>query len=454
MSTMNEELLGIITDPIIIDETDGVQGESDGKDEIPIEEDWETLFPGYNFAEPENLAKKEGVINTSKEVTDIGWVVNLDEYNESKMKAKDPNSGEYKEVELSISDDGTVLTGTIQTDSGTVTAFIAVIVEGASSTSYDVYLLSYLPVEHSDTTSDDDAFTLAGLYVEVSAQEDIDFDFAGAPAGQNAFMAFTNPTNFPQTPEEEDEAVSIVVTGRTVDDTVNSSQANTTSLGTNNQNVDPGESLVVTYVKGMNSNYLVPDLTSTEAKDDGNIDFDSLQTATEASVTLVKFTPPKAESKVVITTYTTEQETGGAFIPGIEDNDDQKVEITEVKVNGESWVEGVSSWSWSLGNDGFTAVIEGIKNNDTITFQTEESHNRFIVENGEPEGSNVSWNIGGISIGDVNVETDVDPITLQFDDDGPTVTVTEDTTFDAPSLTTQDADTIGEDDPATTEVEG
>ncbi|WP_192576553.1 hypothetical protein, partial [Halomonas lysinitropha] len=40
---------------------------------------------------------------------------------------------------------------------------------------------------------------------------------------------------------------------------------------------------------------------------------------------------------------------------------------------------------------------------------------------------------------------------FSFDDDVPTVTVTEDTTFDAPSLTTQDADTIGEDDPATTE---
>ncbi|RNF33909.1 DUF5801 repeats-in-toxin domain-containing protein [Paracoccus methylarcula] len=258
------------------------------------------------------------------------------------------------------------------------------------------------PLAHPDGTDPDDPVDLMDL-VFVAAQSTLEFDFGGAPAGQNEFMAFGEPGGS-----------AIVVTGATVGDTVNSSQANQTSLGTNNQNVDAGEGLVVTYVQNMDSNYLVPNLSSTEASDAANIQFDDLQTANQGSVTLVKFTPPHAESTVRITALLTEKEAGTDFIPGIADDD--VVNITAVFVNGEPW-------AFTTDPDG-TVEITGIRNNDTITFETDGAHNRFLIENGQPtsgQGSNVSWNVGGVALAFIDsADTEVGS-QLQFFDDGPSV---------------------------------
>lgn len=422
----NHEDLLEISGPITVDESAGRQD-----DDIPltgVPALISSLYGDYgDYGEPANLAYRQDMISTQEGVTEIGWadqhgdpISDLD----TSLFALDPESGNYEPVTLNVADgDDNVLIGT--TASGNV-AFVAVIVPNADGTASDVYLLDYLPKQHANGDHADDTAVLDELSVAVTGTGLQPFDFGGAPAGQNAFMAFGDP-----------DGLSIVVTGTAEGQTVNSSKANDTSLGANNQNVDAGEGLVVTYVSGMDSNYLVPDLTSTEAKDAGNIQFDSLQTATVASVQLVKFTPPKAESVVHITALLTGQEEGTDFIPGITDGD-PTVPITAVFVNGVAW---------DFTTDGDTVVIEGVKNNDTITFQTEGDHNRFIVENGQPEkgaGSNVSWNIGGIAVGAPTEESDYAPITLQFDDDGPMLDVIR-TDTEAPSLTTQDADTIGDD---------
>lgn len=418
----NHEDLLEISGPITVDESAGRQD-----DDIPLTGVPALISSLYgDYGEPANLAYRRDMISTPEGVTEIGWadqdgdpISDLD----TSLFALDPESGNYEPVTLNVDpDDDNVLIGT--TASGNV-AFIALIVPNADGTASDVYLLDYLPKQHANGDHADDTAVLDELSVAVTGTGLQPFDFGGAPAGQNAFMAFGDP-----------DGLSIVVTGTAEGQTVNSSKANDTSLGANNQNVDAGEGLVVTYVSGMDPNYLVPDLTSIEAKDAGNIQFDSLQTATVASVQLVKFTPPKAESVVRITALLTDQEEGTDFIPGNNDGD-STVPITAVFVNGVAW---------DFTTDGDTVVIEGVKNNDTITFETAGDHNRFIVENGQPEkgaGSNVSWNIGGIAVGAPTEETDYAPITLQFDDDGPMLDVIR-TDTEAPSLTTQDADTIGD----------
>ncbi|MCE9682189.1 DUF5801 repeats-in-toxin domain-containing protein, partial [Halomonas alkalisoli] len=401
---MSEELLDITT-TISIDETPGVQAD---KDEIPVDEDWaaqlESLFPGYDFDKPENLAFKAGMISTPEGFSALAWADEdgdpLDDV-PSNLKALDPVEG-YQEVRLTTDpDDGKVLVGT--TESGTI-AFIAVIVPSEDGTSSDVYLLGYLPMEHPEASNPDDFVELAGVYVHVTVEETLNFNFDGAPSGNNDFMAFGDA-----------DGIAIVVTGRTEGETVNSSQAGNqpTSLAANSNNINVGEGLVITYVTEMDPNFLVPDLTGPEASNTDNIQFQDLHTATEGSVTIVKVGPGNTPATVKITAYLTameeeEIEKGADFIPGIADDD--PVAITAVKVNGEAWtnytlVDGV-------------LVVSGITNNDTITFETAEDHNRFEVENAGT--GNARFSIGGIGVGNVDQQFATESATLVFYDDGPT----------------------------------
>ncbi|APE30133.1 hypothetical protein BOX17_03700 [Halomonas aestuarii] len=403
------------------------------------------LYLDTDYGVPANLSCKEDMILTPQGVTTLGWAENeagdpvsgltaLDG-DGNPLKALDPDTGLYETVTLNTDpSDDNILIGT--TTSGNV-AFIAVIVENPDGLSSDVYLLDYLPKEHLDDTTPDDTLTLSNLYVNVTVDQSVSFDFAGAPSGNNVFMAFGQPGP---------EGVAIVVTGRTVGEDVNSSQAQNqpTSLAANSNNINAGEGLAITYVNDMDPQYLVPGLTGPEAADPNNIQFGTLQTATEASLTIVKVGPGSSTATVVLTAqYTadgtiadgsggTTQEEGTAFIPGI--LDDNPVDIIDILVNGESH-SGSSTWSFSI-VDG-VATVEGINTGDTITFFTLGDHNRVLVENGGT--GNARFNIGDYSIADIDVQTDADPITLVFYDDGPAI----DLTLGVGVLQTDDGDLAG-----------
>lgn len=100
------------------------------------------------------------------------------------------------------------------------------------------------PLKHPNGSDADDVVDLTDkLYV--AGNVTLDFDFAGAPSGQNAFMAFG------------DTDVAIVATGETIDDTVNSGKGGgDTTLGTNSQNIGAQEGLYFTFVTGMDDRYL------------------------------------------------------------------------------------------------------------------------------------------------------------------------------------------------------
>jgi hypothetical protein len=420
---MSEDLLEI-TDTISIDETAGIQGD---KDEIPVV-DGAALFANLyaDFGTPENLACKEGMISTPDGYSTLGWAADEDgtplDGALSNLWALDPVSGVYEQVTLTTDpSDGKVLIG--MTSSGNV-AFIAVIVE-VSATSSDVYILGYLPMEHPVVSDHDDAVVLEGVFVHVTVEETFEFDFEGAPAGNNVFMAFGDPGG-----------AAIVVTGRTDGETVNSSKAGNepTSLAANSNNINAGQGLVITYVEDMN---LVPDLTGPGASNANNIQFGSLKTATEGSVTIVKVGPGNTTATVHITALLTEYEPGATFIPGIADDD--VVGITAVYVNGES-VTLVKL----PGTE--TAVLTGITENDTITFETAGDHNRIVVENGGT--GNARFNIGGIAIADVSTVGDGDPVTLVFHDDGPTVDANLTVLLDDDALTDGNPDGVGDDSDA------
>lgn len=423
---MSEDLLEII-DTISIDETPGVQ---EGKDEIAVA-DGAALFADLyaDFGAPANLSRKEGMISTPDGFSTIGWAADengtpLDGVL-SDLWALDPVSGVYEQVTLTTDpSDGTVLIGT--TSSGNV-AFVAIIVE-VSATSSDVYLLGYLPMEHPVASDHDDAVELEGVFVHVTVEETLEFNFEGAPSGNNVFMAFGDPGG-----------TAIVVTGRTGGETVNSSKAGNepTSLAANSNNINAGEGLVITYVEDMNPDFLVPGLTGPEAGNADNIQFGSLKTTTEGAVTIVKVGPGNTAATVHITALLTEYEPGGTFIPGIADDD--VVEITAVYVNGES-VTLVKL----PGTE--TVVLTGITSNDTITFETAGDHNRIVVENGGT--GNARFNIGGVAIADVNIVGDGDPVTLVFYDDGPAVDANLTVLLDDDALSGGNPDGVGDDSDA------
>ncbi|WP_346061145.1 DUF5801 repeats-in-toxin domain-containing protein, partial [Halomonas salifodinae] len=317
--------------------------------------------------------------------------------------------------------DDNILIG--RTESGNV-AFIAVIVPSADGTSSDVYLLDYLPKQHLDDTDPDDTVALEGLFVNVTVEDTIDFSFDGAPSGNNDFMAFG-----------QEGGVAIVVTGRSEGETVNSSQSNNepTSLAANSNNINAGEGLVVTYVNMMDPDFLVPDLSGPEASNTENIQFGSLQSATEGSVTIVKVGPGNTTATVHLTALMTEQEEGTGFIPGIAD--DAVITITAVYVNDVA----VAFTTDASG----TVEVTGITNNDVITFETDGEHNRFKVENGG-EG-NARFNIGGVALADINTQSDADAITLEFDDDAPAVAANPTVKLDDDALAGGNPGGVGDD---------
>ncbi|WP_222594017.1 hypothetical protein, partial [Bisbaumannia pacifica] len=397
---MSEDILEVTT-TIKVDESPSEQD-----DDISVA-DGETLFADlYNlFGTPANLAFKAGMISTPDGITTIGWAADADGAPivdlVSNLMALDPDTDNYETVTLNTDpSDDNILIG--RTESGNV-AFIAVIVPSADGTSSDVYLLDYLPKQHADGSNPDDTATLNNLFVNVTVEETLEFDFEGAPSGNNDFMAFGDPGG-----------VAIVVTGRSAGETVNSSQSNNepTSLAANSNNINAGEGLVVTYVNEMDPNYLVPNLSGPEASNPANIQFGSLQSATEGSVTIVKVGPGNTTATVELTALFTAQEEGTGFIPGIAD--DTVIEITAVYVNDVA----VAFTTDASG----TVKVTGITNNDVITFETAGDHNRFMVENGGT--GNARFNIGGVALADINTQSDADAITLEFDDDGPSIALT------------------------------
>ncbi|MDR5865590.1 DUF5801 repeats-in-toxin domain-containing protein, partial [Halomonas koreensis] len=441
MSEHDEDILQV-TSPgtVTVDESPDVTD-----DEITVEDNWAAqlaaLFPDgdeYDFAKPANLARKTGFITTDPGLTNIGWASDEEgspvsdqaalDGDGNPIKALDPDSGNYETVTLNTDpDNDNILIGT--TESGNI-AFIAVIVEGEEGpdgASHDVYILDYLPKEHGDDTDHDDSVSLDGLFVTATVSQTVEFDFEGAPSGHNDFMAFGDP-----------DGVAIVVTGRFLGEEVNSSQSGNepTSLAADSNNINAEEGLVVTYVNDMEDSYIVPDLSGPEASDPANIQFASLQTATEASVTIVKVGPGSTTATVHLTALFTEKELGDGstdgtegFIPGIAD--DIEVPISAVSIISAAGVEAEldmdssKSQYYTLESDG-SVVVYGVNENDTITFVTEGDHNRVKVENAG-EG-NARFNLGGVAIADVNTQTDADAVTLAFDDDGPgdpTVTLSE-----------------------------
>ncbi|WP_163269399.1 hypothetical protein [Chelativorans alearense] len=283
-------------------------------------------------------------------------------------------------------------------------------------------LMDGYTLQHPDGEDHDDSLDLTNkLYVAATSQTD--FSFAGAPAGNNLFMWFGSLD------------AAIVVTGRdpanqsegeniSSGDTVNTSGTADTALGTNGQQVKAGEGLYFTYVSGSTStpdnDFIVPNLSQTEADVEANITFAELVDARGGEFTVSQVNPGSASTTVSIkiTAYTTDYEPSTGFVDGLGDADDAAVTITGVTING-------VAAAFSVDGDG--VIVSGVKSGDVVGFTTDSDHQRVLIENAQPtsgKGSNISFDLGGFTLFQVSTDAVEVGSNVQFEDDGPAIDLT------------------------------
>lgn len=312
------------------------------------------------------------------------------------------------------------------------------------ATGAKLWLVQFEAIGHTPNVGANDIEYLSGL-LNVSVNTLSNFSLEGAPSGANLFMMFGDGS-----PDLDD--VAIVATGwhpanqsegeaiNTGDTMIDSQGGGGTTLGTNNQMIDPGEGMYFSFVKGANPDYTVPNLDQNEADIEANIDFASYQGATSASFMLVQLQPPKAATvKLSAFDNTDASEVGVSYIDGLGDGDDVAVNIESVTITrmvkvGKDLVE--TTYTFSEGDNtpqggltldftGDTVTITGATAGDRIEYSTGAAeHNRLLVNNvGSGSGNmSASFDIGGFQLASGNIATTaLDD--LAFVDDAPSASI-------------------------------
>jgi hypothetical protein len=282
----------------------------------------------------------------------------------------------------------------------------------ASNTAARVWSITFEALADNDAANNPDNRIDLGNSLGIAAAALQTFNFDGAPAGNVLFMAFGTTASAilvnGEDPANQSEGENV-----SSGDTVNTSKQSTTTLGTNAQQIAAGDAIFFTYVTGMNSDFLVPNLTSTEAGIEANIQFTGFNPANSAEFKVVKVSGGSGPVTVSIAAFNTALETGNAYVDGL--HDDTPVAITDVKVNGVSV---------SFTTVGDTVLVANVFENDVVTFTTSGTHNRVLIGNGGT-GMNVkTFSIGGFGL--ANTTTTSVPVgpAIDFDDDGPNPTLT------------------------------
>ena len=318
-------------------------------------------------------------------------------------------------------------------DPGGTLIFAAYLEETA--TGAKVWMVQQEPLLHPDTANPDDVVDMTN-HLWVTASQDLAFDFAGLPSGQNGFLMF----------KAGGSTTGLIVTGMDPDqvpanqaDTVNTSQgAGPTTIGTNSQGIKAGEGMIFSFVSNPDARYTVPDLTHGEATNESNILFGGLFAASGATIVIAQATPPKT-CAATISAFTTGLEVGSAYYDGLldgnghavngADNLDYIASITVIGANGVAiaGLTGVTtnttlgsiSVTFNTSNGGLdrTATIVGFEANFSLQYTVDGTHNRVVIENSGT--GNSTFDIGGFHLPNVVAVPQEVGSLFNFEDDGP-----------------------------------
>ena len=173
-----------------------------------------------------------------------------------------------------------------------------------SSVDVDAWIVMFEPVEGpspgANAATDYDEFdTIGGLSLSVSSS--LEFDFAGAPPGQNYFLLFGDGTTkllvSGRDPINDTDAGQI-----TFGDTVNTSMGGgPTTIAEGNQLINTGEGMFFSFVTGTNDDFTVPNLDQNEADVEANIQFGGTTSVSGASVLISQNQPAGGPKSLSIT---------------------------------------------------------------------------------------------------------------------------------------------------------
>ena len=342
------------------------------------------------------------------------------------------------------------------------------------ATSANLWAVEFSSLQHPDATNPNDFVELANkLYTTIT--NPIHFDATHAPSGSNLFITYGDGT-----PTATEAAVVVTAVGAanqsagqnvSSGSVVKTSQAGASlggaTFGVNSQMFDPpsgskpAEAAYFTFVKGINPDLTVPNLSPTEANLESNIQFTNYIGVTKVSFVVSQLQPSSGMATMEIyALVATPQAANGAGVAddtvwsGVNyvDHQDQNtsVNITKITIHrGSSDIVFTSSGTQSgitvnfnPGNDANAATIAGLLAGDKIIYEAPE-HDRLEIQNvGNASASlNASFDIGGLQLESGGTSTSpVGPI--DFYDDGPTVTASA---TGAQPLTVDESNFAGDD---------
>ncbi|WP_081002187.1 T1SS-143 repeat domain-containing protein [Pseudomonas chlororaphis] len=303
-----------------------------------------------------------------------------------------------------------------------------------------IWTVEYQPLKHPDASNPDDALNLLNK-VFIGASQDLTFNLANAPSGQNLFLMFTkaNPTVVDDNGVLRISDPTIIATGKdpanqstgvniSTGDTINTSQAGgPTTFGTNSQMITEQEGIRFTFVTGARQDMTIPNLDQNEADVEDNIDFTAMFNAKAANFDVVQLQGGKS-AVVKISAFNTAAESGEAFIDGYAG--DTVVGITHVRVINNATGQVIENSDGSVNDPAITisfasgvATVTGVKAGYQIEYTTTSDHNRVLIENGaalDAKGNtHADFDIGGFTLLQATTTTAEIGSLMIFEDDGP-----------------------------------
>ncbi|WP_342242064.1 DUF5801 repeats-in-toxin domain-containing protein [Inquilinus sp. OTU3971] len=290
---------------------------------------------------------------------------------------------------------------------------------GATSAQVAFHVVTYAPIFHGDSTDPDDAVNL-GNTLKLTASEKIGFSFAGTPSGNHLFtMVASGGTGLVATPEAEVIKLHI------------SQGGGPTTLGVFNQMIDPGETMVFTFVTSPNTNFTVPNLSQGEADAETNILFGGLNTSTGGSVEISQ-TQGNDPAGFRLTALNTQgdgsatEPSGDGFINGYAN--DPIAAISEVRVfNASGTLLLTATGDVTTPVNGITVdflasgevELRGLQDDYTVEYDA-ASHERLKVT-----GVQGKFDIGGIGVETAGTQSAFVGQQIVIEDDGPTAAIVQ-----------------------------
>jgi hypothetical protein len=331
------------------------------------------------------------------------------------------NTVSGKDIFLFADGDDTVIGKYDSDNNGTLDAIAFVIFKqdvlnaGATSAQVTFHVVTYTPIEHNLATNDPDDAVNLGNNLKLAASEKVVFSFGGTPSGDHLFTMVKSGSD------------GVVVTPQTEVIKLHVSQGGgPTTLGMNNQMIDPGETMVFTFVTNPNSAVTVPNLSQGEADDETNILFGGVKTTIGGSVAISQ-TQGNDPAGLKLTAYNTKSDgsatepSGDGFINGY--LNDQIAAISQVRVFDDTGtlvltatgdvttpVQGITVDFLASGE----VEIRGLQDDYVVEYDA-ASHERLKVT-----GLEGKFDIGAVGIATPSTQSEFVGQQIVIEDDGPT----------------------------------